>query len=60
MALLAIKYHQEKGHYFWHWVVFKRSAGKPVVLDSAAYLEKNERTDFESIEPKWFIEVFNV
>jgi len=59
-ALLAIKYHKEDELYFWHWVVFKRGNGKSVVLDSAAYLEQNERTDFEVMEPKWFIEIFNV
>lgn len=60
MALLAIKYHEENGHYFWHWVIFKKSAGKSIVLDSAAYLEQNQRTDFGSMKPKWFIEIFNV
>ena len=59
-ALLAIKYHKEDDLYFWHWVVFKRSNGKSVVLDSAAYLEQNERTDFEVMEPQWFIEISNV
>ena len=57
MALLAIKYHEENGRPFWHWVVFKRLHGKSVVLDSAAYLGHNERTDFQAMEPKWFIEI---
>ncbi|MGL5939279.1 MAG: hypothetical protein ACRC2S_02660 [Waterburya sp.] len=57
LALLSIKYREENGRPFWHWVVFKRVRGKPMVLDSAAYLEKNERTDFDSMQPKWFIEV---
>ena len=56
-ALLSIKYHMENGRPFWHWVVFKRRHGESVVLDSAAHLERNERTDFHTIEPKWFIEV---
>lgn len=59
LALLAIKYHLEINRPFWHWVVFYRQAGQPVVLDPAAYLEKNERTDFENIQPKWFIEILN-
>ena len=57
MALLSIKYHEKNGHPFWHWVVFKREQGNSVVLDSAAYLEVNERTDFQAMEPKWSIEV---
>ncbi|MGO2233862.1 hypothetical protein B6N13_22515 [Marinomonas sp. UCMA 3892] len=57
LALLAIKYHQEEGKNFWHWVVFKRVDGKSFVLDSASYLPSNIRTDFESMQPKWFIEV---
>ena len=57
MALLAIKHHQEDGKDCWHWVVFKRVAGQPFVLDSAAYLPSNIRTDFDAMEPRWFIEV---
>ncbi|MBU1293323.1 MAG: hypothetical protein KJ609_12970 [Gammaproteobacteria bacterium] len=57
LALLAIKHHQEEGKSFWHWVVFKRIDGKAFVLDSASYLPANIRTDFESMQPKWFIEV---
>ena len=57
LALLAIKYHQEEGKNFWHWVVFKRVDGKSFVLDSASYLPSNIRTDFESMQPKWFIKV---
>ncbi len=56
-ALLAIKYHQENGINYWHWVVFKRINNREVVLDSASYLPSNIRTDFESMQPKWFIEV---
>lgn len=56
-ALLAIKHHQEEGKDFWHWVVFKRRDGEVVVLDSAAYLDSNIRTDFAEMTPKWFIEV---
>lgn len=54
-ALLSIKHHYENGLPFWHWVVFKRVQGVPVVLDSAAYLDSNERADFQAMQPKWFI-----
>ncbi|MFT6916565.1 MAG: hypothetical protein ACJAWL_002905 [Motiliproteus sp.] len=57
LALLAIKHHQEEGINFWHWVVFKRAAGLAAVLDSASYLLENVRTDFDEMQPKWFIEV---
>ena len=57
LALLAIKYHQEEGKNFWHWVVFKRLNGQPFVLDSANYLPSNLRQDFDAMHPKWFIEV---
>ena len=56
-TLLAIKHHVENGVNYWHWVVFKRNDNQDVVLDSASYLPNNVRTDFESIQPKWFIEV---
>lgn len=57
LALLSIKNYQEDGKNFWHWVVFKRLDGRPVVLDSASYLSSNVRTDLDSMQPKWFIEV---
>lgn len=57
LALLSIKHHYEDGKGFWHWVVFKRIDNQPFVLDSASYLSTNLRTDFEAIQPKWFIEV---
>jgi hypothetical protein len=56
-ALLSIKHHQEEGKNFWHWVVFKRVDGQDFVLDSASYLPSNVRTDFNDMQPKWFIEV---
>ncbi len=59
LALLAIKYHQEEGKSFWHWVVFKRENGEAYVLDSASYLPSNIRTDFADMQPKWYIEVLN-
>lgn len=55
LALLSIKYHQEEGRPFWHWVVFKRVGGEAFVLDSANYLPSNIRQDFEAMQPKWFI-----
>lgn len=57
LALLSIKHHREGGRNFWHWVVFKRIDGQPFVLDSASYLPSNLRTDFDAMQPKWFIEV---
>lgn len=57
LALLAIKHHHKDGKNFWHWVVFKRVHGKPVVLDSASYLSSNLRTDWADMQPKWFIRV---
>ena len=60
LALLAIKHHQEEGKDFWHWVVFKRMDGQAFVLDSAAYLPSNTHQDFETMQPKWFIEVNTV
>lgn len=57
LALLSIKHHREEGRNFWHWVVFKRLEGQAVVLDSAGYLPSNIRTDFDEMQPKWFIEV---
>lgn len=59
LALLSIKHHQEEGKNFWHWVVFKRVDGQNFVLDSANYLPSNIRTDFNEMQPKWFIEVKN-
>jgi hypothetical protein len=60
LALLSINHHQEEGRNFWHWVVFKRIDGRSFVLDSASYLSSSIRTDFDEMQPKWFIEVKNV
>ncbi len=57
IALLAIKHHEKDGTPFWHWVVYKNINDNPVVLDSAAYLDNNNRTDFDTMQPKWFITV---
>lgn len=58
-ALLAIKWHIEKGKPYWHWVVFVRDINQQYVLDSKKSLKKNMRTDFGRIKPKWFIGVYN-
>jgi len=52
VALLAIKWHREKGRPFWHWVVFWRSPGGPVVFDSKRALHRHIRTDFGRMKPK--------
>ena len=57
LALLSIKHHQEQGINFWHWVVFYRSKKQAVVFDSNSQLEINVRTDFDEMQPAWFIEV---
>ena len=57
LALLAIKWHKEKGKAYWHWVVFVRDESGEYVLDSKKALKQNRRTDFGRIRPKWFITV---
>jgi len=57
VALLAIKWHREQGRAFWHWVVFWRSPGGPVVLDSQQALRRHVRTDFGRMKPKWWIKI---
>jgi len=39
---LSIKHYTENNRNYWHWVVFNREQGNPVVLDSAAYLKEND------------------
>ena len=56
-ALLAIKWHMEKGKAYWHWVVYVRKNSQEYVLDSKKTLKTNARTDFGRIKPKWYIEV---
>ena len=56
-ALLAIKWHREKGKPYWHWVVFVRENNNEFVLDSKKTLKSNIRTDFGRMKPKWFIKV---
>lgn len=58
LALLAIKWHLEKGRPYWHWVVFVRDAGGGCVLDSKPGLRRHRRTDFGRMRPKWYIPVF--
>jgi ABC-type bacteriocin/lantibiotic exporter with double-glycine peptidase domain len=57
LALLAIKWHEDKGRVFWHWVVFWRGSRRPVVLDSNRALRRHVRTDFGRMKPKWWIPV---
>jgi hypothetical protein len=57
LALLAVKWHKERGRAFWHWVVFWRGSNGPVVLDSKRSLRNHKRTDFGRMKPKWFIPV---
>ena len=57
LALLAVKWHLEKGRPFWHWVVFVREDGRDFVLDSKKSLRQHVRTDFGRIRPKWYIPV---
>ena len=56
-ALLAVNHRKEDNFIFWHWVVFKRTKDFAIVQDSAVYLKNNDRTDFDSINPEWFIEI---
>jgi ABC-type bacteriocin/lantibiotic exporter with double-glycine peptidase domain len=57
LALLALKWHRERGRAFWHWVVFYRGPHGAVVLDPKRGLRTNRRTDFGRMKPKWFIEI---
>ena len=58
LALLAIKWHLEKGRPFWHWAVFVREEnGQSCVLDSREGLRHNVRTDFGRMAPRWFIRI---
>ncbi|MDP1946890.1 MAG: hypothetical protein Q8L77_05260 [Nitrospirota bacterium] len=57
VALLAIKWHEDRGRAFWHWVVFWRGPGGPVVLDSKRALRRHVRIDFGRMKPKWSMAV---
>ena len=57
LALLAVKWHEDRGRAFWHWVVFWRGPRGPLVLDSKRALRRHVRTDFSRMKPKWFIPV---
>ena len=60
VALLAIKWHRKQETAYWHWVVFWRSPGGPVVLDSKQALRYHVRTDFGRMKPKWWIKIERV
>jgi len=57
LALLAIKWHMEKGKPYWHWVIYVRENNAEYVLDSSKRIKNNKRTDFGRINPKWYIKV---
>jgi hypothetical protein len=57
LALLAIKWHREKGKPCWHWVVFVRDSEGERVLDSKRSLKRHVRTDVGRMKPKWYIAV---
>jgi len=59
VALLAIKWHLEKGRPCWHWVVYVRDDQGPRVLDPKKSLRSHVRTDFGRMKPRWFIPVIN-
>ncbi|MDO8356605.1 MAG: hypothetical protein Q7U76_09475 [Nitrospirota bacterium] len=59
LALLAIKWHEDRGRAFWHWVVFWRGPGGPVVLDSNRALRHHARTDFGRMKPKWSMTIIS-
>lgn len=57
LALLAVKWHEDRGRAFWHWVVFWRGPRGPVVLDSKRPLRRHVRTDFGRMKPKWSLAI---
>lgn len=57
LALLAIKWHRERGKPCWHWVVFVRNQAGGRVFDSKRKLKRHIRTDFGRMKPKWYIAV---
>lgn len=57
LALLAVKWHEDRGRAFWHWVVFWRGPRGPAVLDSNRALRRHVRTDFGRMKPKWFLSI---
>ena len=57
LALLAMKWHIEKGRSFWHWAVFVQEPGRAYVLDSKKNLRRHVRTDFGRMKPKWYIPI---
>lgn len=57
LALLAIKWHRERGRPCWHWVVFVRDSKGVRVLDSKQSLARHVRKDFWRMRPKWYMAV---
>lgn len=60
LALISLKWRIENNQPLWHWSVFSREELGGVVFDPAAYLENNQRTDFENMSPQWFIEIAGI
>jgi len=58
-ALLAIKWREENGLPYWHWVVFLRDKEQCIVLDSKKGLKSNIRRDFGRMKPRWYIEIYD-
>ncbi len=56
VALLAIKW-RGGAVPCWHWVLFIRRPGGPVVIDPKKSLKKNIRTDFGRMHPRWFMQL---
>ena len=57
LALLAIKWHRQRNHQLWHWVIFRRGIDRDVVIDPKPTLTNNIRTDFGRMKPRWFITI---
>jgi hypothetical protein len=57
LALLAIKWHRERGRPCWHWVVFVRDHEGERVFDSNRSLTCHVRMDFGRMKPKWYLAV---
>jgi len=56
-AILANNYKEQTDT--WHWVVFHRIEGKPVIYDPNQSIKNDKRRDFGRIKAKWFLPVLN-
>ena len=57
LALLSINHYIEDNKAFWHWVVFVREDDNSYVHDSSPSVKNHQRTDFDQMNPHWFIAV---